>query len=79
MTYAQLPPTIRATAETALTPKQLEAWKLELAGHGTRRIAIHLRITRSSVQSRLDHAHHALHAAGVRQTANGTWYLEEAA
>lgn len=65
--------------EPLLTAKQLEAWKLELAGMGTRRIADALDIHRSTVLDRLAGAHRRLAKAGVRQDGSGHWYLEEAA
>lgn len=79
MSWNTLHPTIQTTAQNVLTPKQLEAWKLELAGYGTRRIAEHLSISRASTIDRLDSAYRRLHAAGIRQDASGHYHQETAA
>lgn len=75
-----LPPEIRETAERVLTPKQLEAFELECAGHGTMGIARRLLVTRTAARERLHNAHTALLKAGLRQDPmTGQWRREEAA
>lgn len=65
MSYAALPPAIRHTAETHLTPKQLHVLKLHLAGCGARRISTMLQIHRTTVRDHLKAALDALEAHGV--------------
>lgn len=74
MSWNTLPDTIRATAAAILTPAQLDAWKLELAGYGTRRIAATLGISRTSAVDRLDNAYRRLTDAGITQDASGHWH-----
>lgn len=66
-------------AERELTRKQLEVFELECAEMGTMTIARRLMLTRSAVRDRLHSAHTKLERAGVRQDANGRYYIEEAA
>lgn len=77
MSWSQLPHEIRDTAETVLTGKQLEAWKLELAGLGTRRSAEHLNLSRTTVVDRLNTTYRKLTAAGITQDASGNWHQRE--
>lgn len=79
MSFASLPPAIRAIAENQLTPKQLDTWKLELAGWSTRRIATQENIARATVTDRLDGAYRTLRNHGVQQDASGNWTHKEAA
>lgn len=75
-----VPVEIRKTAESVLTTKQLEAFELECAGHGTMAIARKLWLTRAAVRDRLHNAHTALLRAGLRQDpTTGEWRREEAA
>lgn len=79
MSWDTLEPHIRALATQALTGKQLQAWKMELAGVGTRTAATHLGISRRSYLDRLENTHRRLYNRGIRRRAEGSWYLEEAA
>ena len=79
MAASVIAPEIRDLAERELTPKQLEAFELECAGHGTMAIARRLMVTRSAVKDRLHNAHTALLKAGLRTDGNGNWRMEEAA
>jgi DNA-binding CsgD family transcriptional regulator len=74
MSYTHLHPTIQQIAETHLTPAQLVAWKLELNGNGTRRIALLLDISRGSVVDRLDNAYRTLRRNGITQDEHGNWH-----
>lgn len=76
MSWKHLDPDLQERISTLLTPNQLEAFVLELAGYGTRAIAQALDLSRSSVVSRLENAHHKLLHAGLRQDGSGRWYLE---
>lgn len=76
MSWNTLDQDIRTTAEKALYPGQLEAWKLELAGLGTRAIAHHLGISRASTIERLEGAYRRLTAAGITQDASGHYRQE---
>lgn len=78
MTWNALPADIRTTAETVLAPGQLEAFKLELLGYGTRRIALELDLSRGAVTDRLTGAHRNLLRAGIRQDGSGQWRKEAA-
>lgn len=73
MSWNTVPADVQEVAVAALTEKQLEAFKLELAGLGIRRIAEHLQIRRQSVADRLLGAHDVLLKAGVRQDEFGLW------
>lgn len=75
----ELPAEVRDIAERILTPKQLEAFKLEQAGLGLQRIARLLGVTKTAVVSRIDAAHLKLLRAGCRQDASGRWFVEESA
>jgi hypothetical protein len=77
MSFSTLSDETREIAERVLTEKQLEAFKLELAGWGMQRIARHLEITKGAAVSRIDNAHLKLRKAGVRQNQFGEWYLSE--
>lgn len=81
MSWQLLAEPVRAAAVAALTEKQLEAWKLELAGYGLRRIGWELDLSRGAVADRIAAAHLNLRRAGVWQDASGNWHLntEEAA
>lgn len=79
MTWHTLPPEIQAIAQRELTDAQLAAWQLELAGHGHRRIALQLDLSRAAVRDRLDNAYRTLRRHGIRQDASGNWYLKETA
>lgn len=77
MSWNVLPPEVREIAKRELTEKQLEAFKLELAGMSLRGIASALDIDRRAVRDRLDAAYRRLRRAGVRQTSSGGWILDE--
>ena len=79
MSWNTLHPDIRHIATTVLTPKQLDVWKLHLAGLGARRISDMLGVTRSTIRSHLHHTHTALEQAGVHHDASGRYYQKEAA
>lgn len=78
MTWASLPRDVQAVAEQVLTRKQLDVFKLELAGATTRRTALMCGVSRWTVREHLDAAHDKLERAGVRHGHEG-WTLEEAA
>jgi DNA-directed RNA polymerase specialized sigma24 family protein len=75
MTWQQLPPDVRRTAERSLTTKQREAFELELAGLGTLGIARRLGVTKGAVVDRLHNAHIKLAKEGVRMDEYGRWHL----
>lgn len=77
MTWNQLPPDVQAAATEALTEKQLETWKLELAGHGIRPIAYRMNVTPRVITDRLRRAHQLLTTAGIRQDHFGRWHLTD--
>ena len=77
MSWASLPAEVQEIAEQVLTQKQLEAFKLELAGLGTRAIAHSLSASRESIRDRLRAAARRLHDAGVHQDASGHWHIDE--
>ena len=79
MSWKHLPPELQTLATAALTQRQLEAWKLEIAGYGIRPTALALGIRPTSVRDRLDAAHLALSKHGVVQAKDGTWTTTEAA
>lgn len=79
MSWNTLDPHIRHTAEQVLTRKQLDVWKLHLAGLGTRRIADMLHITRSTTRTHLADTHTRLEQAGIHLDASGHYHQEHAA
>lgn len=79
MSWAKLPTDVQAIAKEHLTEKQLETWKLELAGHGIRPIAYRMEVTPRVITDRLTRIHQLLLRHGVRQDHNGHWHIEEAA
>lgn len=78
MSWKTLDPSLQEAVAAVLTPAQLEAFTLELAGYGSRAIAQALDLSRSSVLSRLENAHRRLLQAGLRQDGSGRWHLEDA-
>lgn len=76
MSWRELPQDVRSTAENVLTRKQLDVWKLWLAGCSSRRIALMLMVSRSTVRSHLEDGMIRLSQAGVRVSAEGVYYLE---
>jgi len=56
MSYAALPPDFRAFAERELTPKQLDCFKLWMAGAGWRRISRLAGVTPDAVRGRVERA-----------------------
>lgn len=79
MSWSTLEPRIREIAEQVLTDRQLEMWKLELDGRGTRFIGLRLDLPRTTVRDRLTAIHRSLRRSGVRQREDRSYYLEEAA
>lgn len=79
MTWSRLDPAIQAVAERVLTRKQLDVWKLMLAGNSQYRISIMLLVTRRTVRTHLHDGHVKLLANGVRLRDDGTYYLEKEA
>jgi len=73
--WDDLPADVLAIATGRLTAKQLEAWRLELQGYGTRGMALVLGISRSSAIDRLAAAHRVLRLCGVRQDASGRYHM----
>jgi DNA-binding CsgD family transcriptional regulator len=59
----------KQTAETVCTPNELTVLRLAAAGLSQRTIALHLRISRSAVQSRLENALRKIHAAQEKTNA----------
>lgn len=54
-------------ARTVCTPKELDAYELVFRGFSERSIALKLRISRSSVRSRLENARRKVHAAQLEE------------
>lgn len=80
MTWEQLPDDVKTVAERALTVKQLEVFKLHVAGLSDHQMMWKLGIHRSTARDRLNAATLNLLRAGVRQDPSGRWhYSEEAA
>jgi DNA-binding CsgD family transcriptional regulator len=67
---------VQHAARAALTDRQLEAWKLELAGMSQYDMALALNIGRPAVQSRLREAHRNLRSAGIVMNDRGDWTLQ---
>lgn len=63
-------------AREHLTRAQYDAWRLELAGNGTRRIALLLDISRAAAIDRLDNAYRTLRRNNIHQDASGHWYQD---
>lgn len=76
MRWQQLPVEIQHIAEQHLTQKQLETWKLELAGRTQRQIALHYDISRASVIDRLDGTYRTLRRHHITQDNAGHWHHE---
>lgn len=70
MSWQALDEPIRNVATTVLTPKQLDVWKLWLAGCSYRRISTMLEVGVPTVRGHLEAAHLRLEKAGVVR-ANG--------
>lgn len=79
MSFATLPPDVREIAERTLTRKQLDVFKLHLAGCSYRRIATMLEIGVSTVRSHLDAAHHRLEREGVERSGFRTYAVRRVA
>lgn len=77
LTWASLPPGVRQVAERELTSKQLEAWKLHLAGWGMIKIARHLGVTKGAISDRLHNAETKLLNERVRMDEFGQWTISE--
>lgn len=57
-------------ARRVCTPKEIAAYELHIRGMSERAIALHLRISRSAVQSRLENARRKItHALTDQETA----------
>lgn len=74
MSWEAIPPNIRHTAQTTLTPEQLDVLKLAAHGYGYRRIATILNITRDTARNRY---HQAINRLNTRLAEEGTT-LEQA-
>lgn len=79
MSFNTLDPGIQHLAERCLNRKQLDVWKLVLAGNGRERIALMLGVHPSTVRGHLVAAHVKLERAGVKHGTDGNYYLEETA
>jgi transcriptional regulator len=79
MSWADLDLATRQLAQATLTPKQLDVWKLELAGVTAYRMELMLDTSRSNIREHLRAARRNLFRAGLRQDDNGNWRIEEAA
>jgi hypothetical protein len=79
VSWADLDPAVQATATNALTAKQLDVWKLELAGVSAYRMELMLDTSRSNIREHLRAARRNLFRAGLRLDDNGNWRIEEAA
>ncbi len=77
MSWSSLPVNVRDVAERELTSKQLEAWRLHLAGWGMMRIARQLNVTKGAVADRLHNAETKLLNEGVRMDEFGKWTIVE--
>jgi hypothetical protein len=78
MSWNDLPTEVQQTAARVLTSKQLDAWKLELAGVSIGRMSLMLDITRPVAREHLRAAHRWLSKAGIQHDHNG-WRIEDAA
>ena len=79
MSWSTLEPVVRETAERELTAKQLDVWKLHLAGCSYRRIAMMLDIAVPTVRGHLEATHLRLERNGIVRTGFRTYGLEDAA
>lgn len=57
MSWAALPPGVRAAAEASCTPRQLQALRYAAAGASTRHVAKLMGISRASAREHLSRAH----------------------
>ena len=79
MSWASLDSRIRTIAQNELTEKQLDVFKLYVAGCGHKRIAMMLFIGIPTARTHLDAANHTLAKHGVLQTGPRSYVLKEAA
>lgn len=79
MSWQQLPTEVREAAQAVLTPKQLDVFKLTLAGCSPYRISVMLSVSRRTVRDHIHASHIRLEQAGVRRDASGRYYQQEAA
>jgi len=79
MSWASLHPDVQTVAQTTLTQKQLDVWKLELAGASENQIARILDCSRWTVRDHLATVTDKLSRAGIRQSVTGRFYLKETA
>jgi DNA-binding CsgD family transcriptional regulator len=79
VSWNALPATVRDVAADVLSQRQLEAWKLELAGNSIRAIAVIQSVSRTTARDRLRDARRRLRDAGVVQSTTGKYYLRRAA
>lgn len=79
MSWSSLPEPVREIAERELTAKQLDVFKLHLAGCSYRRIHTMLEIGVPTVRGHLDAAHHRLERAGVVRAGFRDYRIEEVA
>jgi DNA-binding CsgD family transcriptional regulator len=56
VSWSSLPADRRAAIAEALTQKQLDVYKLHMAGYGYRRMALFLEVTDGAVRGHLDRA-----------------------
>lgn len=75
MSWNSLSPEVQQLAEDVLTEKQLQAWKLELAGLSLHEISRHLDLSRAAIKERLDGAYRKLRKSGLTQDGSGAWSL----
>lgn len=79
MSWRTLDPAVREAVEATLTEKQLEAFRLYLAGWSTHAMALALHIDRRAIRDRLDAARRNLARAGVEQSSTGEWTINKEA
>ena len=79
MSWGLLPVEVREVAVSVLTARQLEAWKLELAGLSLRQIAGGQSVSVSTVRGRLRDVRHKLRMAGVEQDSGGRFFVRRRA
>ena len=79
MSWSLLDTRIQTIAHRELTPKQLDVFKLHLAGCGHKRVALMLNIGTPTARSHLDAANQRLAKHGVRLVSDRHYTIEEAA
>lgn len=79
MSWNELPEEVQAVAMLTLTRKQLDVFKLRLAGCSWGRMVVMLGSPRSTLRTHYESAHARLLIAGVHVREDGSYYRKEAA